>query len=127
MPELFSLMVIYGHNMRDKSMFGKLKYYVQDPDYFENHQYFQIHTADKVYRYHIFAIEEVGDDDDVYYTYGSDPEKYYGTLISLIQNSQVENRIAPESLEHMVTLSTCTSSDDRRLIICAARVDEEDK
>ena len=118
--------LIYGHNMGDKSMFGKLKYYVQDPEYFEDHQYFQIHTADKVYRYQIFAVEEVGDDDDIYYTYGSDPEEYYGTLIKLIQNSKVDNRIPPDGLDHMVTLSTCTSADDRRLIICAARVDEED-
>lgn len=118
--------LIYGHNMGDKSMFGKLKYYVQDPDYFEDHQYFQIHTANKVYRYQIFAVEEVGDDDDVYYTYGSNPERYDGTLANLIQNSQVEKKIETENLEHMVTLSTCTAADDRRLIICAARVDEED-
>ena len=119
--------LIYGHNMRDKSMFGKLKYYEQDPEYFETHQYFQIHTAEKVYRYRIFAVEEVGDDDAVYYTYGKDPEMYTETLSNIIQNSRVENWIAPDNLEHIVTLSTCTAADDKRLIICAARVGEEDK
>ena len=30
--------VIYGHNMKDLSMFGKLRYYATDADYILNHE-----------------------------------------------------------------------------------------
>jgi SrtB family sortase len=116
--------IIYGHNMGDKTMFGKLKNYVNDPEYYENHQYFQIFTKDKIYRYQIFAYEQVQDDGDVYYMSGSNPMEYWSTLLNLIQDSYVEKRVPPQALEHMVTLSTCTTDKDKRLVICAARIDE---
>ncbi len=34
--------IIYGHNMKNLSMFGKLKYYASDDDYISGHEYFQI-------------------------------------------------------------------------------------
>ena len=34
--------IIYGHNMKNLSMFGKLKYYNRDENYYDSHQYFQI-------------------------------------------------------------------------------------
>ncbi len=47
--------IVYGHNMRNESMFGKLKYYYKDENYFQNHQYFQILTPSYAKRYRIFG------------------------------------------------------------------------
>ena len=44
--------IIYGHNMQNLSMFGRLKNY-KEKDYYEDHQYFQILVDGKIYRYQI--------------------------------------------------------------------------
>ena len=51
--------LIYGHNMRNLSMFGKLKFYKTEEDYFENHRYFQLITETGAYRYKVFAYKDV--------------------------------------------------------------------
>ena len=51
--------IIYGHNMKNLSMFGKLKFYNRDEEYYDKHRYSQIFTDDAVYRYEIFAYGTV--------------------------------------------------------------------
>lgn len=46
--------VIYGHNMRDTTMFSDLHLY-EDEEFFENNRYVYIYTEDMVYVYKIFA------------------------------------------------------------------------
>ena len=116
--------IIYGHNMRDLSMFGKLRYYKTNPDYYEDHQYFQIFTDDSVYRYQIFAYEEVADNDDVFWVYGKEPEGYFNMLKAVEKNSYYNTGITTNESDHVITLATCTSKDDQRLIVSAVRVGE---
>lgn len=55
--------VVYGHNMRNGSMFGKLKNYKEE-DYYQDHQYFQVLTEDgKAYRYRIFSYFDIDEYD----------------------------------------------------------------
>ena len=49
--------IIYGHNMRNLSMFGLLKKYTRDDKYYDSNKYFQIITPNYAYRYLIFAYE----------------------------------------------------------------------
>ena len=46
-------MLIYGHNMRNISMFVKLKYYRTKEGYFDDHKYFQVITPNGAMRYAI--------------------------------------------------------------------------
>lgn len=101
--------IIYGHRMRDLSMFGSLKYY-QDTDYWQEHPCVYIVTAGEVYRYDIFAA------------YNADPEDIiYGLKINsrlkkdeLIQyslgQSVIETGIVPTTYDRILTLSTCTGN-----------------
>lgn len=118
--------LIYGHNMRDLSMFGKLRYYKSDKDYYRDHQYFQIFTAGKVYRYQIFAYADVKDNDEIYYAYGPKPDDFEGAVKHILSKSYIKTDLYNEN-DNIVTLSTCTSaSDDGRLVICAVKADEHD-
>ena len=116
--------LIYGHNMRDLSMFGRLRYYMNTPGYYEDHQYFQIFTEDKVYRYQIFAYEEVADNHDVFWVYGKEPTGYYKMLKEIESGSYCNSGITTNESDHVITLATCTNKDDRRLIVSAVRTDE---
>lgn len=118
--------LIYGHNMRDLSMFGKLRYYKTDKNYYQDHQYFQIFTQGKVYRYQIFAYADVKDNDQIYYAYGPNPDDFGGAVKHILNKSYIKTDLYSEN-DNIVTLSTCTSaSDDSRLVICAVRADEHD-
>ncbi len=115
--------LVYGHNMKDMSMFGKLRYYETDPEYYHEHQYFQIFTNDSVYRYQIFACEEVADSHDVFWTFGKEPSNYWKTLKKLERDSLIDTGIQTNESDHVITLSTCTDDENTRLIVCGVRTD----
>ena len=48
-------LIIYGHNMKNGSMFGRLKKFT-DEEYFENHPYIELHTERGIRYYLIFSV-----------------------------------------------------------------------
>lgn len=117
--------IIYGHNMRNLSMFGKLKYYNRDESYYETHQYFQIITDGMSYRYRIFAYATVDDDSSVYQV-GFNADDDFGNFVQkMVDNSQRDTGIVPTKDDKVITLSTCSPSGATyRFVVHAVRVDE---
>ncbi len=117
--------IIYGHNMKNLSMFGKLKYYNRDENYYNEHQYFQILVDGKKYRYQIFSYETVDDSSDEY-TVGFAADDTFGTLVSKMASASMKDTgIVPTKDDKIVTLSTCsTSGDIYRFVVHGVRVDE---
>ena len=116
--------LIYGHNMKNLSMFGRLKYYKTEKDYYENHKYFQIFTGDKIYRYEIYAYCDIPADSMIYSVYGSDSEQLLPLIREIKQKSYQDTGVAVSAGDHIITLSTCTEDGDKRMIVSAVRVDE---
>lgn len=117
--------LIYGHNMRNLSMFGKLKYYKEDPDYYIDHMYFQIIKNDVVYRYQIFAYEDVSEDSFIYAVpYG--PTEDFAEFIDRIYGiSYRQTGAVATKDDKIITLSTCsTTSGEGRFVVHGVRVDE---
>ena len=120
--------LIYGHNMRNLSMFGNLKFYKTEEDYFENHRYFQLITETGAYRYEIFAYKDVGTLTGGIYTtwkYVDDDFKEF-VENTICQGSYVDVDINIEDETHIVTLSTCSYDSDVRFTVSAVRVDEHE-
>ena len=117
--------IIYGHNMKNLSMFGKLKYYNRDENYYDSHQYFQILVDGKKYRYQIFSYETVSDDSDEY-TVGFEPDETFGKFVQrMAASSMKDTGIVPTKDDKVVTLSTCsTSGETYRFVVHGVRVDE---
>ena len=122
---LLGLPLIYGHNMKNLSMFGKLKYYNRDENYYDSHQYFQILVDGKKYRYQIFSYETVSDDSDEY-TVGFEPDETFGKFVQrMAASSMKDTGIVPTKDDKVVTLSTCsTSGETYRFVVHGVRVDE---
>lgn len=114
--------LLYGHNMRDLSMFGRLKAYA-DLDYLTEHRYFQIFSENRVIRYEIFASGEISDNDEIYYAYGADTD-LTALLPRFSSLSVAETDLTIDASDHLLTLSTCTGDDETRRIVTAVRVDE---
>ena len=112
--------IIYGHNMKNLSMFGKLRYYAKDKDYINGHEYFQIITDNRKFRYKIFSYKVVPDDSNIYTIYKDGNQDFQTFVKNVVQNGSYlqANENAADS-NHLVTLSTCFGDD--RLVVTAVR------
>ena len=112
--------IIYGHNMKNLSMFGKLNYYKRDESYYESHKYFQIFRENEILRYQIFSYQDVHVSNYIF------QEKHFSARAlanRLISTSQVNAGLDIKDGDRIITLSTCTSDDDHRFIVSAVLVD----
>jgi sortase B len=101
--------IIYGHNMRNGSMFGSLKKYKKSGFYEEN-PYFTVYTEKMAYRYQIFSVHNAKADGAVYQIgYGQD-ETYQKFLNSLAEDSLIDTGLTPKKTDRVLTLSTCTGN-----------------
>lgn len=115
--------IIYGHNMKDLSMFGKLRYYASNSEYILNHEYFQIITEQKKYRYKIFSYKMVTDDSEVYTIYEIGNQDFLTFVRDVLQKgSYLEEDYDIKFDDHVITLSTCSGDD--RFVVSAVRCDE---
>ncbi len=108
--------VIYGHNMKNGSMFGTLKKFKEEETY-EKSEYFWIFTPDLIYQYHIFSAMTVNKTGMTYQTFFMDDE--FQTLIdTAFEKSVVDGSdIKVDTDDRIVTLSTCTGDDSTRFVV----------
>lgn len=118
--------LIYGHNMRNLSMFGKLRYYKTEEDYLKTHRYFQLITESGIYRYEIFAYKDVSTLTGGIYTTWKYVDSDFKEFVNdtICQGSYVEADIDVDDEAHIVTLSTCSYDSDVRFTVSAVRIDE---
>ncbi len=114
--------LLYGHNMRDLTMFGKLRYYRSDKNYYKEHEYFRIITEEGVYRYRVFAFKQIEADSDVFSVIQADEtglsefaKKY------LIAGSSIDTNTTIKDSDHVLALSTCVNDYTYRFIVCGVR------
>lgn len=107
--------IIYGHNMKDGSMFGQLKQY-ESAEFLESNKYFTIYTpGGDVFPYEIISCMVVPLDSFVYKISFADDDEYS----SFIQMLGYGGPDMPQS----VTLSTCAGVDKTyRLVVNAMRM-----
>lgn len=113
--------IIYGHNMKNGSMFGKLKQYGEQETY-DKSPYFWIYTPDKIYKYEIFACGVVGAYSDCYKTGFAGEEDFLNFVNTAKSQSYVETDVEVNYGDMVVTLSTCTGDSETRFIVQGKRV-----
>lgn len=116
--------VVYGHNMRDGSMFAGLHGYGEE-EFFAGHPYIYIYTEASVRVYRVFAAYPFSDD-HLLREYDTGTDAGYGEYLQLACRSaqgggRYDGEAAPEAGEPIITLSTCIAdSPDRRYLVQAA-------
>lgn len=111
-----SHLIVYGHNMKDKSMFGSLKNFA-DPDYYAQHPVLYLLTPEQCYRIDLLACQTIPAQKANYPTYFSTDEDYASYLDRMTASAYWVNAEAADTAYQLVTLSTCTSSESQRLIL----------
>jgi sortase B len=127
--------IIYGHNMGrrvNNIMFGSLNWYYycsDDPDYYKNHPTFDVYVGYKHYKYYVFAIYKTETEGGWTYTYSfEDDEAFLKYVNDCIARSKYTFDQAGEitAEDKIITLSTCTESDEKRMIVQAVRREQID-
>ena len=101
--------IVYGHNMRDGSMFAGLRKY-RDQSYYEEHPYVYIRSDQGVYRYEIFASCLAGINSDAYSLGFPGEEARSRFLDNVLADSFLSTGIRPEITDRILTLSTCSGA-----------------
>ncbi len=121
-------LIIYGHNMRDGTMFGGLKSFM-DQEYFKNHQKLVFDTIYEKAEYRIVAVclSKVNYQDDHTFRYynflnASNKEEFQAFLANIQQLTVFDQKIDISYGDELLTLSTCNSYvQDGRLFLIAKK------
>lgn len=108
--------IIYGHNMKNGSMFGTLRKFYEEGVY-ESAPYFWIYTPDEIYRYDIFSCSEVGVTSKTYLITFTE-EEFAEYIDNAFEQSVVDGTdIQVSADDKIVTLSTCTGNEATRFVV----------
>ena len=117
---------IYGHNMKNGSMFAQLLKY-KDDSFYKEHPYFYIYTPDgKVRTYEIFSAGVVKDTSDSYIMDYADDAAFQTYIDYIKQQSAYPTSAEVTTASKIVSLSTCTNvRDDERFLVHGVMFKEE--
>ena len=111
--------LVYGHNMKNDTMFGTLSEY-DSQSYYESHRTLWLLTPEQSWKLEPIAGFVTRADSDSYTLFES-REELVGYLEEALTRSGFESEVDPEQTERIVTLSTCTYQgvDKRYILVCA--------
>lgn len=103
--------IIYGHNMKDGSMFADLRKYL-DKDFLAAHPTFSYESGLANYEVEIFAVYETTT--DFYYIETEFPETtdFEDYLQKVKQQSMYKLNVKVSGKDRIITLSTCDTEKD---------------
>ena len=113
--------ILYGHNMKNGSMFGSLKDY-RSQEVYEKSPYFWIYTPTRIYKYEIFACAEVDKFSQDYQITFSDREDFQEFIYQAMDQSLYDTGVDVDYTDTVVTLSTCTGNDATRFVVQGKRI-----
>jgi len=103
--------IIYGHNMRNKTMFGTIDDY-RSQSYYEKHPSIYYLTPQQNYRIDLIAGKQVLYNDFIYQT-APISSKFHSHVSDIVKNSTFKSDIKYNPGENIVTLSTCTDNSGK--------------
>ncbi|MFS0559510.1 class B sortase [Terribacillus sp. 179-K 1B1 HS] len=111
--------IIYGHQMKDGSMFGQLDRFL-DEDFFSKNKEFQFDTIAESYKVEIFSVYVTTTDFNYIETDFSTDEEYLDFVDVIKEKSKIPIDIQVTEKDNIITLSTCNAlqdPEDGRLVL----------
>lgn len=114
--------LIYGHNMKNGSMFKGLHKY-KDRQYMKEHDEILIYQEGRVLRYKVFAAY-VYDSRHIMQSFDFTDENIYGSYLNSVltkkdMSSNIDTAIELTTEDKIITLSTCNNNDKQRYLVQA--------
>jgi len=116
-------LIIYGHNMNDGSMFGKLSRY-QSYSWYRSEGYdrFYIYTGDVIREYKIFTVYVTDPISDTFTFNFSSASALRDYAERVSEQSIYDTGVDVSDATQIVTFSTCTGDSTQRLIVSGTYV-----
>ena len=108
--------ILYGHNMKNSSMFGTLKKY-NEQSYYDTHPIIYFSTPSYNYIIEIYAGTVVRSDSEIY-----QPEPPKEIITKIKSNSTFVSTLVIESKDNLITLSTCSSEFNNARYVLIGKV-----
>lgn len=109
--------ILYGHHMKDGSMFAALEQYKKQ-EWYDEHPELWLLTPDGDYRLTVFAAYVTIADSYVYQTFADFGDAYTAWQERVCAAGGIETGIVPSTEDRVVTLSTCSYEyDDARMVV----------
>lgn len=103
----------YGHNMKNGTMFGHLKNYINDSTVYEKDPYIYVFRPEAIYRYEVFSFYLDPTDSKMYYT--CDNFKEYRAYLREAEKKSVHECTAKTDPDlNIITLVTCSGSGSNK-------------
>ncbi len=121
--------VIYGHHMKNGTMFGGLHKF-RDENFMKENSTITIYTPDSILTYEIFAAVTYSDE-HILNTYDFSQEGKRQSFLDSVNeirdmNSPIREDVAVDTNSRIITLSTCIGGQpNNRLLVMAVLVNEE--
>ena len=115
--------IIYGHNMRDGSMFGSLKN-ILNSDWYENEENTNItlYTENEKCIYKVFSIYKI-ESEDYYIKTEFSNDNEFEQFVNTIKNRSIKKFDIDVSKEdNILTLSTCANNNRYRIVLHAKKM-----
>lgn len=114
--------VVYGHNMRDNSMFGSLKDVITEEWYNnEENKYITFVTENDYQTYQVFSVYQIQTED--YYIQTEFKSNEFQEFIDTItKRSKTDFGINVSKEDTILTLSTCANNNKYRVVLHSVRV-----
>lgn len=116
--------VIYGHNVKDGSMFGTLNNILKEEWYNNEENYvIDLKTEKEEYKYQVFSVYKI--ENEEYYIDTEFEGSEFKNFIKTLENRSIKkfNTDVTEN-DSILTLSTCANSNQYRVVLHAKRVEE---
>ena len=111
--------IIYGHNLKDGSMFRCISEYKRQ-EYFDEHPVILLVTPEENYEIRLFAgyVADPKTPEDTWSTWFSNREAFQGWIDSTQARSTFSSDVEPTITDRFITLSTCSYEwDDARYVV----------
>lgn len=119
--------VIYGHHMKDGSMFASLDNYKQY-DFWKDHQYFTFDTIYERHTYQVIAVFKTSGNFGEGFSYhifndASSEEEFAGFISNIHELQMYDTGLTAQYGDMLLTLSTCEYTlNNGRFVVIAKRV-----
>lgn len=111
--------ILYGHNMKNGSMFGGLKQY-REEDFFKEHPYVDYYTPEGRHRFVIYAVYEEEAVSENFPVKFEDEKSQSSWFEEGMKKTWQKPFIIPGVDQHTIMLSTCTGRGyDKRFVVRA--------
>ena len=116
--------VIYGHNMKNNSMFGSLKDVIKE-EWYNNEDNYKIIliTENETIVYEVFSVYQIEKEDYYIQTYFKDDETFEKFVKTIKERSVKDFNTNITKEDSILTLSTCANNNKYRIVLHAKKIE----